>query len=634
MALLQLFSAFQSTPFAAVVQEVCVIAIFATSFALWRRINHRPAKAEGLVSTLFSRVGLVNSELSYVRKPYSKGAVPEEKHEQTTSVVRRKPDTHHVSSIRIAEQQMLKLLEGREFTRALNMYRSLERDGRDRHLVCEELFSAFIQSSIRVGKVDVVERMLRTIKRNEIVPTLGFWQTTLRMLSSRKQFSYCLSVHVLFSQHIPPDKVVFSCLINAALELGDADRAAQMLESYSEADIEAKDHVLFFRTYVALNDVESAEAIFRKLGNEITTLMMNLLLLTCVNTKQPERALRLLREAHAVEGTDKIVDSVSYNTVIKGFTQAGDAHNCFQCLHEMRDHGVEPDDITFGTLLDVCIVDNETAQAHEVVDLLISSGRPMDTVMCTLFIKGLVRSNCVQKAYDFFKEMKRRGGSDPDIVTYSVLIKAFIDAHDLDEALNMVEALKEAGHQPDDIILTHLLEGCRHAGNHSLGKKLFSEMLDVGVKPSEFTLITMVKLHGRCGAHEEAHDLVATWEKNYGTKPSVIHYTCLMSGCFRTKNYDQAWRAYELMCQNGIPPDETAMATLLPGMVAAQCWDRCIALVRRSLRGPTPVNIPAETLNNALSQMLACGSLGRHAEHLQELMKSAGIARTSRVVRR
>jgi hypothetical protein len=30
---------------------------------------------------------------------------------------------------------------------------------------------------------------------------------------------------------------------------------------------------------------------------------------------------------------------------------------------------------------------------------------------------------------------------------------------------------------PDDIILTHLLEGCRHAGNHSLGKRLFEEML-------------------------------------------------------------------------------------------------------------------------------------------------------------
>merc|ERR1719174_3405264 len=127
-----------------------------------------------------------------------------------------------------------------------------------------------------------------------------------------------------------------------------------------------------------------------------------------------------------------------------------------------------------------------------------------------------------------------------------------------------------AGHTPDDIILTHLLEGCRYVNNHDLGKKLFKDMLATGVKPSEFTLIGMVKLHGRCGAHEEAYQLVASWEKEHGFKPSVIHYTCLMSGCLRTKNYDQAWQAFKLMQESGITPDETTLATLLPGMVAAQ----------------------------------------------------------------
>merc|ERR1719333_1183677 len=90
--------------------------------------------------------------------------------------------------------------------------------------------------------------------------------------------------------------------------------------------------------------------------------------------------------------------------------------------------------------------------------------------------------------------MRQREGATPDIVTYSVLIKACIDGHDLDRALRLLEDLRSAGRTPDDIILTHLLEGCRHAGNHALGKKLFSEMVDSGIKPSEYTLITMVKL--------------------------------------------------------------------------------------------------------------------------------------------
>merc|ERR1719262_510668 len=180
------------------------------------------------------------------------------------------------------------------------------------------------------------------------------------------------------------------------------------------------------------------------------------------------------------EANEPIVDVVSYNTVIKGFAQAGMLPRCFDCLHEMRSNNLEPDDVTFGTLLDMCIADNDMNAANEVVDLLVRGDRPVDTVMCTLFIKGLVRANKLPKAVELYEEMKRRNcnGSQPDIVTYSVLIKAFVDTNDLERALLLVEDMTAAGHSPDDIILTHLLEGCRFVGNHVLGKRLFTDMLN------------------------------------------------------------------------------------------------------------------------------------------------------------
>merc|ERR1719253_1795871 len=324
---------------------------------------------------------------------------------------------------------------------------------------------------------------------------------------------------------------------------------------------------------------------------------------------------------------DLIVDVVSYNTVIKGFAQAGMLPRCFDCLQEMRERNLEPDDVTFGTLFDMAISDNDMGAANEVVDLLVRGDRPVDTVMCTLFIKGLVRAQKLPKAMELYEEMKRRNceGARPDIVTYSVLIKAFVDSHDLERALLLVEDLSAAGHTPDDIILTHLLEGCRYVGNHALGKKLFEDILAAGVKPSDFTLITMVKLHGRCGAHDEAYKLVANWEKQYGLKPSVIHYTCLMSGCLRTKNYDQAWRAYLSMRETKVCPDETTMATLFPGMVVAQHWERVLAVARYALKSSTPVRIAPETLNGALTQMRAASGQTFHALELQTLMQDSGV---------
>jgi len=634
----------------AVTQELSVLLVFFISLVLWKHIGQR------------QKASKQQQWKTQSAQPCPPSSTPLKKvstdNRKPAEVVDAKPDGKLLQAIQAAEAQMMKLLEQREFTRALNFFRTFERDGRDRHF-SEATIAAFIQSAIRVGKLDVVERLLRSMKRRGAEPSIEFWRTTLKMLSSRKHFDVCLSIHQVFGRSLPADKVVFSCLINGALEHGSPERAAAMLDRYREADLDPKDHVLLFRTYVAMLDVEAAENVFRTLGENMTSLMLNLLLLTCVNTKQPDRALKCLQDASALQESraskapvpepsqetppgfqenepEPIVDVVSYNTVIKGFAQAGLLPRCFDCLHEMRSKGLEPDDVTFGTLLDICIADNDMGAANQVVDLLVRGDRPVDTVMCTLFIKGLVRAQKLPKAMELYEEMKLRAsaGACPDIVTYSVLIKAHVDSHDLEKALLMVEDLTAAGHQPDDIILTHLLEGCRYVGNHALGKRLFEDMLAAGVKPSEFTLITMVKLHGRCGAHDEAHRLVADWEKQHGTKPSVIHYTCLMSGCLRTKSFDQAWQAYQLMLAMHVQPDETTMATLFPGMVAAQHWERVLELSRYALRSTPRINISAETLNNGLGQMRSASGQTMQADLLQSMMQEAGIRITARNVRR
>jgi pentatricopeptide repeat protein len=256
----------------------------------------------------------------------------------------------------------------------------------------------------------------------------------------------------------------------------------------------------------------------------------------------------------------------------------------------------------------------------------------MDTVMCTLFMKALVRSNSVSKAMAVYEEMKSHEGGHPDIVTFSVLIKALVDQHDLQPALQLLDDLRKAGLAPDDIILTHLLEGCRHAADLDLGKKLFTDLVNAGVKPSEFTLVTMLKLHGRCGANAEAYEMVSTWQEKHGVKPSVIHYTCMMSGCLRSKQYDHAWAAYELMCHRGIHHDETVISTLLPGLITAQQWGRVVCMVRKLLTPPVQCKVPSGTLNLALSQMWAVGGCRRQGDQLHELMLEGGVHVTARNV--
>lgn len=623
-------------PLGGAAQELVVVCVFLVSWVTWHRLGQQQRAQLQHMRAAKKLADPSTKRQSHGGRGYSACHGQESKTCIARSEGRKVEGGPSQSTRSTAEEaEILEHLEKREFTRALNLYRAIERDGRRRDF-SEGFYLAFIQSAVRVGMIDVVERLLRAMKRSSMVPSVAFWQTTLRMLASRKHFTSCLSARTIFDSQLPADKVVFSCLINAALELDVPELAATMLDRYAETDLDVRDHVLFFRTFAAMKNAPAAEAMLRKLGAQATTLMLNLSLLTCVSADQLEHAWEILQCAY--EFRKAMLDVVSYNTVIKGFAQSGNSGRCFECLQEMLDRGLEPDDITFTTLLDAGIEEADVGAIGRVVNLVIESNRPLGTVMCTLFIKALIKANCLPKALELCKEMRERAGAGPDIITYSVLIKALVDLGDLEQAMALFEDMRCIGLAADDIIFTHLLEGCRHRGDYVLGKRLFKEMLACGTKPSAYMLVTMLKLLGRVGAHQEAHRLVAGWKAAHGQRPSIIHYTCLMSGCLRSKSYDLAWAAYELMSSNGVKPDDMALSTLLPGMVAAQQWDKVMVLARTALEGLSQQHqkqsLPSEALNSALSQMQGAGGLDRHVEQLGDLMTEAGIPISARSGRR
>jgi pentatricopeptide repeat protein len=527
--------------------------------------------------------------------------------------------------IQEGEAKIIHLLELREFTSALNLYRSFEREGLDRCFVNEKMYDGFIQSAIRVGKIDVVERMLRSLQRKRISPSMEFWHAILKMLASRKYFSCCLSIFTMYGNVLPNDKVIFSCLMNAALESGASDKAVEILSRYKQCDLEVCDYVTVFRAFVAVGEVDQAETLFKELGSKATPLMMNLLLLACVNAKQAQRAHDLLLEGHSFEDlpSSRIVDAISYNTVIKGFVADGNLKKSLDCLRSLQSHGLESDDVTLTSLLEICLAEKQRTATDCIVSLLLKKGRSLDSGTCNLFVKGLIRIGRLSKAMEIYDAMKIGEGyrAKPNIVTYSMLIKACVDVRDLERALLFLHDMQLAGEAPDEMIFGHLLEGCRLIGNQKLGERLFDDMLKAGLKPSEYTLTMMVKLYGRCSSLDKAYSLVASWESEYGQRPSVIHFTCLVSGCLRLKQYDQAWRAYELMELHGVVADAMMISTLAPAMQTCQRYDRILHMARHASKSVRAVATCADTLRMALSHMSSTQGAEKEAEELRQIVE-------------
>merc|ERR1711964_556003 len=140
----------------------------------------------------------------------------------------------------------------------------------------------------------------------------------------------------------------------------------------------------------------------------------------------------------------------------------------------------------------------------------------------------------------------------PDMITYSMLIKAQCDVRDMGKALEILEEMLQSECEVDDVVFTHLIEGCCNVSNMSLADSLFNDMVHAQIKPTIYTLTGMVKVYGKCGQSEKAMALVRTMEERYGVKPSVVIHTCLISGLMRHKKHAEALEAFRNMATHGM----------------------------------------------------------------------------------
>jgi len=348
-------------PVGSLVQEVLVLSVFAASCVLWTRLGRR-SRGHGTSGKSASKA--TGLEVNACQQPPKVAPRPQQRLISAPVEVVSVQDLLESSS----ERQMMNYLEQREFTRALNMYRSIERSDPARAF-SEELLSAFIQATVRMGKLDIMEQMLRSMRQRGMVPSCEFWRAILKLASSRKHFQACLLMYSIFKEEMPADKVIFSCLMNAALEVGCPGKAVGMIERYSESGLEPKDYVLLLRIYLPLSDVDGAEVSLRAAGEGATTLMLNLFLSTCVGARQPERGFRLLRELQestaAEPGSGKmgIADVISYNIMIKGFVEVGSPSLGLVCVRDLLSRGLEPEHVALCSLLDACLAGGTSRSA-------------------------------------------------------------------------------------------------------------------------------------------------------------------------------------------------------------------------------------------------------------------------------
>ncbi|KAL6553198.1 hypothetical protein OROGR_007040 [Orobanche gracilis] len=316
-------------------------------------------------------------------------------------------------------------------------------------------------------------------------------------------------------------------------------------------------------------------------------------------------------------------DLVSWNSIIAAYEQNDCPHDALKFFHEMRLNKVKPDLLTLVSLSS-CLaqtkdllqsksvhgfvirrfwITKDTIIGNGIVDMyaklgIIDSARwvfeelpSKDIISWNTMITGYAQNGFASEAINMYRIMKENGSMKPNQGTRVSIVPAYAHLGCLKDGMKihcevlkqnlvmdvymgtclidlygkcgrLVEAMSLFYEVPRDTSVPwNTIISCH--GLHGLGQtslQLFDDMLTEGVKPDHVTFISLLTSCSHSGLVDEGKQYFYVMQKEYGIKPTLKHYGCMVDLFGRAGKLEIAYNFIESMTMK---PDATIWGALL-----------------------------------------------------------------------
>jgi len=434
-----------------------------------------------------------------------------------------------------------------------------------------QLFMSLVCSAIRSGRTDEALRVLRDCRARGPGVSVAMLSSATKLSTSKHFFSECIEIFDFAAEDrdlVVNDRSIWSCLLFCAVESHQYSRCDAFFSNLKEAGKPSqKDYGNMVRAASSQGDWTGCLKLISEMGDmgiEVDSVIYNTALATCVAAGQTDHARALLSVMESSQ--DSVADVITYNTLAKGYGKLGQLDKCFELYQHMRDRGITPSQVTYGILLDCCINERQVERAAEVFDTMTKEGCVMNTVLYTTLIKGFARAEQVDQAMKVYERMRADAGQGitPDLITFSILIKANSDAGRMEEALKLLERMMDLHLVPDEVVFNNLLSGCVRTSDVALGRQLYRNMVEVGLRPSSATFSILIRLYAGCKVLDEAVEMLKLEPAARGVEPESRLFVQLAQACLRERQGRRAVEVYKMLLARGAPT--AAMHGSLLGM--------------------------------------------------------------------
>ncbi|XP_061995090.1 pentatricopeptide repeat-containing protein At2g34400 [Rosa rugosa] len=337
-------------------------------------------------------------------------------------------------------------------------------------------------------------------------------------------------------------------------------------------------------------------------------------------------------------------DSVSWNSMISGYTKMGRAGDAVGLFGEMREAGFELNEMTLVSVLGACGDLGDLSLGRWVEDFVVEKKLQLNSYLGSALIGMYGKCGDLCSARRVFDSMKKK-----DRVTWNAMITGYAQNGMSDEAMVLFDGMKEAGVIPDKITLVGMLSACAAIGALDLGRWIDKYASERDFQHDIYVATALVDMYAKCGSlanalrvfedmpqknevswnamisalafHGRAHEAISLFERMTeevgAARPNDITFVAVLSACVHVGLVDEGRRLFDLMSSSfGLVPKVEHYSCMVDLLSRAggvhEAWD----FIKKMPEKPDEV-----TLGALLGACRKCGNVDITEQVVQLLLE-------------
>ncbi|XP_020592093.1 pentatricopeptide repeat-containing protein At1g06710, mitochondrial [Phalaenopsis equestris] len=457
-------------------------------------------------------------------------------------------------------------------------------------------YTILIDTFCKVGLIQQARKWFDEMKRNGCTPNVVTYTSLIHAYLKARNVSEANQLFMsMLGMGCLPNVVTYSALIDGLCKAGDIEKACQIY-SKMRGTYEGKDVDMYFQ----VNSTSSTEPNVFTYGALVDGL--------CKAHKVIEA--HDLLDAMLSSGCEP--NHVVYDALVDGFCKVGNLDEAQNVLVRMSQHGHNPSVYTYSSLIDRLFKDKRLDLVLEVLSKMLVNSCAPNVITYTEMIDGLCKVGKTEEAYKLFKMMVEKGSS-PDVVTYTAMIDGFGNADKVDMCLEIYGQMISKGCAPNFITYTVLINHCCAAGLLDEALGILDEMkqtywpihvagygkviegfsgkfiASIGLLEdiSNYSSMPVVPAYKiiigsfcQAGRLDEAFELYKEVEGSSAFSPTfkLNTYSVFIEALCLASKVDKAFQLYSDMTLRGHIPELMLLFSLFKGLLCVGKWEEVLQL--------------------------------------------------------